>query len=265
MDAGLPDETFDCVSEALGRDVRALCNADEETLRRTENAQICLFTCGVAAALSADIGPAFAAGHSVGEYAALVAAGMLSAEDGSRLVALRGELMSQARGGTMAAIMGLEEVGIQNLCYQARGTVVIANYNCPGQLVISGEPEAVATVSEQAAKAGAKRVIPLNVSGAFHSPLMEEAAGRMRSALSSVAFHDSPVRVVSNVTGEFATAAEMPDLLARQIMSPVRWTACVETLVAEGADQFRECGVGGVLCGLLKRIAPGVACSPAVV
>jgi len=251
------------VSQTTGRDVADLCAKDDETLRSTENAQLALYTCGVAAAAAVrekGIEPSFAAGHSVGEYAALAAAGVLGVEDGAKLVALRGKLMSEAQGGTMAAVLGLEEQGLENLCFKAAGTVVIANYNCPGQVVISGEPAAVAEVAEAATAAGARRVLPLNVSGAFHSPLMSDASDRMREALSSIAFHETPIRVPSNVTGTFPATSDWPDLLAKQIASPVRWVACMQTLLAAGAARFIECGVGNVLCGLMRRIDKEAEC-----
>lgn len=259
-------EAFERVSEAVGSDVAALCNeSDPETLRRTENAQIALYTCGVATAAALNekgLVPAFTLGHSVGEYAALAAAGVISLEDGARLVARRGELMSQAKNGGMAAIIGLDDAQVEAACSGvSEGIVVVANYNSPGQVVISGEPAAVAAACANATAAGARRVVPLNVSGAFHSPLMQEAAAHMRSALASVSFSTGTARVASNVLGDFVTdAAAWPDLLARQIASPVRWTDCIRAAVREGATEFFECGPGNVLCGLLRRIAPEAEC-----
>jgi len=213
-------EVFARAGDALGFDVAALCfETDEDTLRQTENAQVALFTCGVAAFAALDREAAFgiAAGHSVGEYAALAgeyaalaAAGFLTVEDGARLVRRRGLLMAasgQARPGAMAAVLGLEREALEGVCQAASdvGVVVIANDNCPGQLVISGSVEGVARAGELASEAGAKRVLSLNVSGAFHSPLMTEAAAEMGAALREVEFRPGRMPVVANATAEPVT------------------------------------------------------------
>lgn len=256
-------DVFARVGDALGIDVATLCfDADEETLRQTENAQVALFTCGVAAFAALDREALFgvAAGHSVGEYAALATAGVLAIEDGARLVRKRGLLMAaggHARPGTMAAVLGLERDTLESVCREASavGVVVIANDNCPGQLVISGKVESVARAGELAGEAGAKRVLPLNVSGAFHSPLMAEAAAEMRAELDSVEFRVGRMPVVANVTAQPVTdPAAWPSLLERQIESPVRWTESILTMRGLGVDTFVECGAGDVLTGLLKRI-----------
>lgn len=257
-------EVFQQVSEAVGMDLEVLCfESDEETLRRTENAQLALFTCGVAA-FRALGHPTIAAvaGHSVGEYAALVAAGVFSLEDGARLVQTRGRLMAQSgqiHPGTMAAVLGLERAALEEACAEAGGIVVVANDNCPGQLVISGEVEAVKKAGEIAQAKGAKRVLPLNVSGAFHSPLMLEPAREMGIALRDVMVQPPVVSVYSNVTSwPVEEAAEVHDLLERQLSSPVRWTESVQNMIATGVDTFIEFGVGEVLCGLIRRIDKGV-------
>lgn len=261
---------FDAVGEAIGMDVRGLCfESDEETLRRTQNAQIALFTCGVAAwrafheKLPVD---AVFAGHSVGEYAALVASGTLALEDGARLVQRRGELMAQSgtkRPGTMAAVLGLDRDALERVCAETslgEGVVVVANDNCPGQLVISGDVGAVQRASIAASEAGAKRVLPLNVSGAFHSPLMEESAAEMGVALRNVAFHAGRT-VVANVSAAPETdPATWPSLLEEQLKRPVRWTETVGTLREAGVSRMVECGVGEVLCGLAKRIDRELPC-----
>jgi [acyl-carrier-protein] S-malonyltransferase len=256
---------FARVSKAVGRDIAALCmEGDEETLRRTENAQIALYACGLAASgslMAAGMTPAFTAGHSVGEYAALAAAGILSVEHGARLVAQRGELMASASGGAMAAVLGLPDEAVERVCAATTGLVTVANYNCLGQVVISGEQEAVEAACRAAVEAGAKRVIPLNVSGGFHSSLMAKASEAMRGILADVRFVRSKILVPSNVTGQIVDEpAEWPDLLARQMASPVRWTGCVEALRGLGGDRFIECGAGSVLCGLLKRSDRSLAC-----
>ncbi len=252
---------FERVSQALDWDVRALCwESDEETLRRTENAQVALFTVSLAAyetlrthlpegAIEA------AAGHSVGEYAALAASGIVSLEDGARLVAERGRLMSEVSGGTMAAVLGLDREALEVACAEAGGIVVVANDNSPGQLVISGEEGSVAKAGEIAQEKGAKRIIPLNVSGAFHSPLMERPAYEMRRALQPVSFGYGNLRVYANVTAEPVKEAEdWKGLMELQLQRPVRWTETIQHMIRDGARIFVECGPGEVLTGLLRRI-----------
>jgi [acyl-carrier-protein] S-malonyltransferase len=196
---------FEAVSAAVGRDVADLCfNSDEETLRQTQNAQIALYTVGLAAfaalrEAAPDLPVKATAGHSVGEYAALAAAGVLDVAEGARLVHARGETMAQAPSGTMAAVLGLERGAVEEVLQAARGVVVVANDNCPGQLVISGEVAVVAEVSDALKEKGAKRVLPLNVSGAFHSPLMDDSAKTMAGHLAGATFHTSEVKVYSNV------------------------------------------------------------------
>lgn len=256
---------FDRVSDASGLDARHICfELDEETLRQTQNAQLALYTCGVAAAsvLCEALGqsPSLLAGHSVGEYAALAAGGVVSIEDGARLVRRRGELMAAEGGlrpGTMAAVLGLDREVLESVCHRASGessTVVVANDNCPGQLVISGDRDAVERAGALAAESGAKRVLPLNVSGAFHSPLMREASVKMRAALDQAAFVPGST-IVANVTAkEERDPQQWPELLQDQLVSPVRWTESVGAMVSAGIRTFVECGVGEVLGGLIRRI-----------
>ena len=260
---------FDEVGSATGIDVRALCwESDEETLRQTQNAQLALFTCSMAAwsvFMERQGMPAAVAGHSVGEYAALAAAGVYAIDDAARLVRTRGELMAEAgktAPGTMAAVLGLERDALQQACESAGGLVVIANDNCPGQLVISGEAEAVGRASAAATEMGAKKVIPLNVSGAFHSPLMEIPARRMREALDGVSSRAPRCHVYMNVTSErLDDALQVSELLEQQLMNPVRWTESVQHMIRDGIDQFVELGSGSVLCGLIKRIDRSVQSS----
>jgi [acyl-carrier-protein] S-malonyltransferase len=260
---------FTEVSDAAGTDVARLCfESDDDTLCQTQNAQLALYTSGVAAyaCLFSRLGaPARAvAGHSIGEYAALAAADVLDVADGARLVKLRGELMATSgkdRPGTMAAVLGFERADLEAVCREAStpdSVAVIANDNCPGQLVISGDVAAVERAGKLASERGAKRVLPLNVSGAFHSPLMEEPARRMGEALRKVEFTvaDWAPRVYSNVTAEPADVPNAwPLLLETQLKNPVRWTESVRNIVREqGARVFVECGVGEVLSGLIRRI-----------
>lgn len=255
---------FDTVTEALGRDVRALCfDMDEDTLRRTDNAQLALYTTGVATfqALQEAGAPApsAAAGHSVGEYAALAAAGRLTVSDGAKLVARRGDLMARSgnlRKGAMAAVLGMDDDALEAVCAEITReghAVVPANFNSPGQIVISGDEAAVAEACEKAKAAGAKRCIPLNVSGAFHSPLMHEAAVAMGEALANTTFTESTIPVIANVTAE--AEHDWRRLLEEQLRAPVRWGAAVRKML-EYADAFVECGPGDVLTGLLRRIEP---------
>jgi [acyl-carrier-protein] S-malonyltransferase len=233
--------------------VAALCfESDEETLRQTQNAQLALFTCGVSAYRVLGQEAKAVAGHSVGEYAALVAAEVLTIEAGAKLVRRRGELMAKAGQGTMAAVLGLDRPTLEEICANTEGMVVIANDNCPGQLVISGEVDSVRLAGEAAVAKGAKRVLPLNVSGAFHSPLMAEAADAFREAVASTTFSAGSMPVYSNVTSE--PANDWPSLLVEQLKSPVRWTEIIQHMLRDGIEDFAECGPGDVLKGLIKRI-----------
>lgn len=250
---------FEQVSASIGVDVADLCfYRSEDELRATQNAQIALYTCGLAAweALRGQVDrPAAFAGHSVGEYAAVVASGALSLADGAKLVWKRGELMKNAPTGTMAAVLGLNAEALEAVCREAGGTVVVANDNCPGQLVISGDPASVARASELAQAAGAKRVLPLNVSGAFHSPLMVDAAREMGLALAATTWQPQDVPVYANVSASrVSDQGEWAGLLERQLSSSVRWTESVQAMIAAGISTFAECGSGEVLTGLLRRI-----------
>lgn len=255
---------FDVVSEATGKDMRAICwEADADTLRRTENAQLALFTASLAAyraAAASGFRPLVGAGHSVGEYAALAASGVLDLADGARLVQRRGDLMARAgrlSEGTMAAVLGLEDELVERICAEVSTEaepVVAANYNSPGQVVISGAVSAVERACERLKEAGAKRCLPLNVSGAFHSPLMRDAADAMAEALGQVEFRSGHFPVVSNVLAQPVDhPSAWPELLARQLAEPVRWTASVLTMEQLDAKLFVEFGVGSVLCGLVRR------------
>ncbi|MDF2772533.1 MAG: malonyl CoA-acyl carrier protein transacylase [Geminicoccaceae bacterium] len=267
----LARETFAAVDAALGQPLGALCfEGPAETLTLTHNAQPALLAHGAAvwAVVKDRVGPLVraAAGHSLGEFSAYHAAGALSLADAVRLVRRRGELMLASGGqrpGTMAAILGDVNGGIEALCARASGEggcVVPANYNSPGQVVISGEVAAVERAMEMAKAAGAKRAIRLNVSGAFHSPLMDVARDGLRAAIEAADFREPAFPVYANVSGEPVRAAsDARRLLFEQLTSPVRWTTLVERLAAEYPDAlYVEMGPGSVLVGLVKKIAPHV-------
>ena len=240
-----------------------------ETLTRTEFCQPALYVASLAAlaALESTLGqkgltlkPAAAAGLSLGEYTALAAAGAISYEDGLRLVQLRGQAMEEAARqlpGTMASVLGLDLEVLEPICIEAGAQV--ANINAPGQIVISGSPQAVEAASGKAREKGAKRVVPLEVAGAFHSRLMEPATTRLRKAVETVPIHPPGCPVLSNVTGSFhAQPDSIRTKLVDQLTHPVRWEACVRTMIGKGIQAFLEVGPGNVLKGLLRKIAPEV-------
>lgn len=260
-------ERFAQANALLGFDLQALCfEGPEETLRETENAQAALFTVSFIAwecfQSVCPHDPDAVAGHSVGEYAALAAAGVLSFEDGLRLVRRRGELMREAAKrapGTMAAVLGLEAEEAQTACAEARasgaGVVTVANYNGGGQVVLSGETAAVEKAGEIAKAKGAKRVIPLNVSGPFHSPLMVTAGDALYSAISNTTFVKPKIPVVQNVTADYVKSQDdLTGGLTMQVSRSVRWEESMQCLLADGIDTFIEFGSGDVLCGLMRRI-----------
>jgi [acyl-carrier-protein] S-malonyltransferase len=263
-------ETLAAIDEALGAELsRLMFEGPEDELTATHNAQpaILAHSAAVFAALGApQNGTACAAGHSLGEYTAYVTVGALGAADAAKLVRKRGELMHKAgeeRPGVMAAVLGLATAQVAAACEEAsrQGSVAVAaNLNAPDQTVISGDPDAVARAGEACKTRGAKRVIPLKVSGAFHSPLMAPAAQHLMLALERAPFADPAVPVIANATAEAVKdATRARRLLVDQLTAPVRWIECMQhaaQLAAEGA-RFVEIGPGTVLAGLLKRIVPG--------
>jgi [acyl-carrier-protein] S-malonyltransferase len=258
--------TYEEADEALGVSLSRLCwEGPEDELTLTVNAQPAILVHSVAAwRVLGERRPAvaLAAGHSLGEFSAYVAAGSLSFRDAVRTVRRRGELMYHSgteRPGTMAAVLGLDDAATEAVCREAsaagEGVVVAANFNAPGQIVISGDVAAVRRAEELARQAGAKRVLPLNVSGAFHSPLMEVAEQGLRERLDDVEVRDPDFPVVSNVTARpVDAAAEAKRLLVEQLTSPVRWVASLQTMLGAGCTRFLELGPGNVLAGLLKRV-----------
>ncbi|MNO13257.1 Malonyl CoA-acyl carrier protein transacylase [compost metagenome] len=260
---------FEKADEQLGFSLSGLIFEGPDTeLKQTANTQPALLTTSVAlyeAFTAKGFKPDYVAGHSLGEYSALTAAGVLSFEDAVKLVRARGEYMEQAvpgGQGAMAAVLGGEREALAQLCEDitAGGALVeLANVNCPGQIVVSGSQEGVNLVVERVKEIGAKRAIPLEVSGPFHSSLMKTAAERLGDRLSAVSFRDAEVPVVANVTARpVQNGAEIKDLLVRQVYSPVLWEDSVGWLLSQGVDTFVEIGPGSVLTGLIKKIDKSV-------
>jgi [acyl-carrier-protein] S-malonyltransferase len=259
---------FEEANDALGFDLAALCyNGPEEDLKLTANTQPAILTTSVAAlrALEAETGlvPAFAAGHSLGEYSALVCAGSLSFADAVRTVRQRGKFMQEAvpvGTGSMAAILGLDPEALEEVCSGAAlGQVVApANYNSDGQVVIAGHAEAVARAIELAREKGAKRAMPLPVSAPFHCSLMVPAGERLAGVLAAISVNELSLPVVTNVeAAPNQDAARVRDLLVRQVSAPVRWQESIACMVSLGVDRYIEIGPGKVLSGLVKRMAKG--------
>jgi [acyl-carrier-protein] S-malonyltransferase len=246
-----------------------LLHADQETLTHTANAQLATFVFSLVVLDAVErlgLEPSACAGHSLGEYTALVASGALSYEDGLRLVAERGAAMQDAAEnapGTMAAILGLEDDAAEAACQRAEGDVWVANYNAPGQVVLAGSREALDAASTIAKSLGAKRVLPIPVGGAFHTPYMAPARDRLRKALQNVVFHEPEPVVYANVDARpHGDPDEWPGLLSAQLCSPVRWRQTLLALFEDGMRTYVELGPGGVLTGLARRVLDPVSASP---
>ena len=257
----LAKELFEKANDILGFRITDLMFAGEaEDLKQTNVTQPAVFLHSVISALvlGADFKPDMVAGHSLGEFSALVAAKALSFEDGLKLVSARAQAMQKAcdmQPGTMAAVLGLSDEKVEEVLKTVSGVVVAANYNCPGQLVISGAVEAVDAACEKMKEAGAKRALRLPVGGAFHSPLMEPARVELEAAIRATTFHKPVCPVYQNVDAKPHTEAE--EIKANsiaQLTGAVRWTQSVERMIADGADYFKELGPGNVLQGLVKKI-----------
>ena len=250
---------FDKANEILGFNITEIMfsgTADE--LKQTKVTQPAVFLHSVIVAKVMDIQPAAVAGHSLGEFSALVAAGALSFEDGLRLVAKRAMAMQkccESQPGGMAAILNLDDAVVEQVCAEIDGVVVAANYNCPGQLVISGADEAVNEACEKLKAAGAKRALRLPVGGAFHSPLMEAARAELEQAIAEVEFKTPVCPIYQNVDAMPQTDAEVikANLIA-QLTAPVRWTQIAKNMIADGVESFTELGPGNVLQGLIKKV-----------
>lgn len=260
---------YDLASEASGLDVAALCFEENDKINITEYTQICMLTTEAAiyAALKAKgIDYDVTAGLSLGEYGALIASGTMSMKDAFAVVRKRGIYMQEAypTGGAMSAILGLDADRIEEICKETAAeesaVVSIANYNCPGQIVITGEAKAVEKAGDKCKEAGAKRVVPLKVSGPFHSQLLTGAGEKLGEALKDVEIREAEIPYLANVTADYVTdKAEVKELLTRQVSSSVRWQQTVERLIADGADEFVEIGPGRSLSGFMRKINRDVA------
>jgi [acyl-carrier-protein] S-malonyltransferase len=249
---------WDSANEILGYDLQKLCfEGPEENLKNTLHAQPALLTVGVLHFLNNGIDAQMTAGHSLGEYAALVAAGALPFEEALKLVKRRAELMAQAPEGAMAALVGLADEKLDGVLSEAssEGVIVAANFNSPGQVVVSGAPAAVDAAMVAAKANGAKITVKLPVSGAFHSPLMADAGKEMAELIDAAPFQNARIPVFQNSTSTAATdAANLKAALKPQMTGAVLWTQTIQNMVAAGATEFVELGPGNVLCGLIKRI-----------
>ncbi|NDF32171.1 MAG: [acyl-carrier-protein] S-malonyltransferase [Acidimicrobiia bacterium] len=248
-------------SEVAGRDVaRLLLDADADELKDTRNAQLTTFVSSLMVLDAVErlgVEPSFCAGHSLGEYTALTATGALGFDDGVRLVSERADAMheaGQSNPGTMSAILGLDDELVEVACRRADADVWVANFNAPGQIVIAGSPDGVAAAAAIAKELGAKKAMPLPVSGAFHTPFMTPARERLREAIAAASPRDTEVPVISNVDASAHDRGEdWASLLSAQLSSPVRWKQCLMALAELGVTNFAELGPGGVLTGMAKR------------
>lgn len=259
----LAKELFEKANEILGFPITDIMFAGtDEQLKQTKVTQPAIFLHSVilAKSLGADFKPEMTAGHSLGEFSALVAAGALSFEDGLSLVSKRAMAMQKAceqNPSTMAAIIGLPDATVEEICSAIDGVVVPANYNCPGQLVISGSNEAIDAACAKLTEAGAKRALKLNVGGAFHSPLMEPAKQELEKAIAEAPFQTPVCPVYQNVDAKpYTDPAAIKANLIAQLTAPVRWTYIVRNMLSDGVTEFTELGPGSVLQGLIRKVDP---------
>ena len=259
-ESNLAKELFENANDILGfRITDIMFNGTDEQLKQTNVTQPAIFLHSVILAKTlTDFSPEMVAGHSLGEFSALVANGALNFESGLKLVSQRAEAMQKAcelKPSTMAAVLGLDDTIVERICSEVEGIVVPANYNCPGQLVISGEVEAINKACEKLTEAGARRALVLQVGGAFHSPLMDPAKEELKAAIENTVFSNPICPVYQNVTAKAETNPEQikANLIA-QLTAPVRWTQTVQQIIADGATSFTEVGPGKVLQGLVKKV-----------
>ena len=253
-------DIFEKAGKAAGLDVVSLCFEENEQIHITEYTQIAMVTVEVAIlkaleekGIKADV----AAGLSLGEYGALVASGALAMEDAFALVRKRGIYMQEAvpEGGAMTAVLGLDTDTIEKICEDTEGIVSVANYNCPGQTVITGEAAAVLAAAEKCGQTGAKRCIPLKVSGPFHSPMLAGAGEKLGKELEHVEIHPISIPYIANVTADYVTdAKDVKPLLKKQVSSSVKWQQTIERMIADGVDTFIEIGPGKTLSGFMRKI-----------
>jgi len=255
---------FDQASSVTGLDLPALCFDENDRLNMTEYTQIAMLTVEAAIYMAMEqcnLRPDYTAGLSLGEYGALIVSKALDPADAFRMIRKRGIYMQEAvpKGGAMAAVLGLDADAIEKACARTEGIVSVANYNCPGQTVITGEQAAVEKAAEACKAAGAKRIMPLKVSGPFHSRMLESAGTKLAEELKSVQMRSIAVPYVSNVTADFVTdETQIQDLLVKQVSSSVRWQQSIERLIEAGADEFVEIGPGRTLSGFMKKIDQSV-------
>lgn len=254
-------EIFEAASRELGFSIEEICFSENDKINQTEYTQAAMVTVSLAilkqvekAGIRADV----TAGLSLGEYCALVAAGVMKAEDAIKVVRQRGILMQDTvplGQGAMAAVLAFDKEKIEQICEETEGIVTIANYNCPGQIVISGETNSVEKASESLKAAGAKRVVPLKVSGPFHSMMLKEAGEKLFEILEPIVIETPAIPYVSNTIAEYVTDKnQVKDLLSRQVYSSVRWQQSMEKMIADGVDTFIEIGPGKTLSGFTKKI-----------
>ena len=253
-------EVFEKASEVTGIDIPFLCFEENSDLNVTEYTQIAMLAVEAAILKAVEergIASEVNAGLSLGEYGALIASRVLSLEDAFKVIRQRGKFMQEAvpTGGAMVAVIGMEGEKIAQICDETEGIVSVANYNCPGQIVITGEAAAVAKAGETLKNSGARRVLLLNVSGPFHSAMLKDAGRKLADALKNVEIHPIEIPYISNVTAEYVTETEqVADLLTSQISAPVKWQQSVEKMIENGINIFIEIGPGKTLTGFLKKI-----------
>lgn len=257
-------EIFETACTASGLDVKALCFEENDKLNITEYTQIAMLTAEVAMlkaveekGVTADV----TAGLSLGEYGALVVSSVMTSEEVFKVVRQRGIFMQEAvpTGGAMTAVLGLDTDTIEKICEETEGIVTVANYNCPGQTVITGEEKAVAAAAQKLSAAGAKRCVPLKVSGPFHSPMLKGAGEKLGEVLKDVQIHDIKIPYIANVTADYVRdKEEVKALLTRQVASSVRWQQSVELMIKDGVTTFIEIGPGKTLAGFMRKISRDV-------
>ncbi len=257
-------EVFDLAGKASGLNVAALCFEENEKINITEYTQIAMLAAEVAIlraveekGIKADV----TAGLSLGEYGALAASGVMSDEDVFRIIRKRGIYMQEAvpTGGAMTAVLGLDAEVIEKICAETEGIVSIANYNCPGQIVITGQETSVAEAAQKLSEAGAKRCVPLKVSGPFHSQMLSGAGEKLGEALKGVEIREIGIPYIANVTADYVTdKGQVKDLLTKQVSSSVRWQQTIERMIADGVDTFIEIGPGKTLSGFMRKISRNV-------